>query len=242
VTAGLPSGPEAPGCPYCAVTLERAPTRDRRCPSCRQPIVVRRVDGRIVLLTAEAAPIVDWHLQREADERRWAAERARWLERAARAKAPAKQLARLSAAKLTGSVVDRSRALYLESTERAVRAARRNAEWFVIARIRRDEAATLYAEAGSPVPPPEEIVALHREGMLAELRSIAATTQFAELVGAGCCPACRSGDSTSVMIATELRTPRLPHEGCPKGICACEWWISTTAPRKPRRRRSAAPS
>lgn len=240
MTAGESTGPAAPTCPYCAIALERAPTRDRLCPSCRQPIVVRRVDGRIVLLTAEAAPIVDSQLQLEADERRWAAELALWLAHAARTKAPAEQLARLSAAKLTASVVDRSRALYLESAERAVRAARRNAEWSVVARIRRDEAATLYAEAGNPVPPPEDVVTLHREGMLAELRSIAAVTQFAELVDAGCCPACRTGHGTSVKITTELRTPRLPHEGCPKGICRCEWWISTAAPRRPRRRRSTS--
>jgi rubredoxin len=238
VTAGEPTGPAAPTCPYCAITFERALTRDRLCPSCRQPIVVRRVDGRIVLLAAEAAKIADWHLQREADERRWAAERERWLARAAGPKAPAEQIARLAAAKLTASVVDRSRALYLESAERAVRAARRNAKWSVVAQIRRDEAAILYAEAGNPVPPPEDIAALHREAMLAELRSIAATTQFAELVGAGCCPACRTGDATSMKITTELRTPRLPHEGCPKGLCACEWWVSMTAPRRPRRRRA----
>lgn len=182
------------------------------------------------------------YLQREADERRWEAGRARWLAEAVRIKAPAGQLARLSAAKLTASVVDRSRALYLESAEQAIRDSRRKAEWSVVARIRRNEAATLYAEAGNPVPPPDDVVALHRDGMLAELRSIAAVTQFAELVGAGCCPACRTGDGTTVKITTELRTPRLPHEGCPKGICGCEWWISTTAPRRPRRRRSTTSS
>jgi hypothetical protein len=234
-----PGGPLSPTCPYCAIALEHAPTRDRLCPSCRLPIVVRRVDGRIVLLTAEAVALVDEHLRREADDQRWTAERAQWLTRAVRVKAAADELARLSAATLTESVVDRSRALYFESAERAVRTARRKGEWSVVARIRRDEAAALYAEAGHPVPPPEDVIVLHREGMLAELRSIATTTEFAELVSAGCCPACRTGDDgKSVKITAELRTPRLPHEGCPKGICGCEWWIATAAPRKPRRRRT----
>jgi hypothetical protein len=200
--------------------------------------VVRRVDGLVVLLTADAAPIVDAHLQREADERKWAAERTHWLAQAARVRAPAEQIGRLSAATLSSSVVDRARALYLESAERIVRGARRRAEWSVVARVRRDEAANLNAEAGHPLPPPEDVVTLHREAMLAQLRSIAATTQFAELASAGCCAACRVGDGKSVKIATELRSPRLPHEGCPKGICGCEWWISTMAPRKAKRRRT----
>lgn len=226
-------------CPSCAIELERTPSRDRLCPSCRQRIIVRRIDGRIVLLTAEAAPIVDAHLQREADERRWTVERSLWLGKAAHVRAPARQLARLSTAELSASVVEQSLALYRDSADRAVRAARRKSDWSIVARIRRDEAAALFAAAGHPVPPPDDIVALHREGMLAELHALAETTRFAELVGAGCCPACRKGDGTSAKIATELHSPRLPHEGCPKGICACEWWISTTAPRRPRRRARA---
>ena len=198
--------------------------------------------GRIVLLTAASAPLVDEHLQREADEARWTSERAEWLARAVRVKAPAGELARLSGAGVSASVVGRSRALYLDSAERVVRAARRTTDWGVVARIRRDQAAALYAEAGHPVPPPEDVVQLHREGMLAELHSIGATTKFAELVGARCCPACRADDGTAVRISTELRNPRLPHEGCPKGICGCEWWIATAAPRKPRRRRSTPSS
>ncbi len=39
------------------------------------------------------------------------------------------------------------------------------------------------------------------------------------------------------MIAAELKTPRLPHDGCSKGLCACDWWIAQAAPKKPRRRK-----
>lgn len=242
-TAAAADQSAGPTCPSCAIGLDRTPTRDRLCPSCRQRIVVRRVDGRIVLLTAEAAPIVDAHLQRAADERRWATERTWWLARSAHVHAPANQLARLSAAPLSASVVDGCRTLYRQSADRTVRAARRKADWSIVARVRRDEAAALFAAAGQPVPPPDEVVALHREGMLAELHALAETTQFAELVGAACCPDCRRSDGQSAKIATELRTPRLPHEGCPKGICACEWYLSTTAPRRPRRRtRTSCPS
>ena len=191
-----------------------------------------------MLLTAASAPLVDEHLRREADERRWTVERADWLARAVRVHAPADEIERLSEAGLSASVVDRSRSLYLDNADRMVRAARRRTDWGVVARVRRDEAAALYAEAGHPVPPPDRVVELHREGLLAELRSIALTTQFAELVSARCCRACRVGDGTAVRISAELKTPRLPHEGCPKGICGCEWFIATAPPRKPRRRRS----
>jgi hypothetical protein len=238
--AAMADEPTGPTCPSCAIALERTPTRDRLCPSCRQRIVVRHVDGRIVLLTAEAAPIVDAHLQHEADERQWEAERTQWLTRAGHVWAPDKQLARLSAAPISAAVVEQCRKLYRDSADRAVRVARRKADWSIVARVRRDEAAALFAAAGHPVPPPDQIVALQREGMLAELHALAETTQFAELVGTRCCPACRSGDGQSARIATELRAPRLPHEGCPKGICACEWYLSTTAPRRSRRRPRAA--
>ena len=148
---------------------------------------------------------------------RWSAERTEWLGRAARVKAPADELARLAAATLTAAVVERSRALYLDGAERAVRAARRKAEWSTVARIRRDEAAALYAEAGHPVPPPEDVVVLHREGMLAELHAIAATTQFAELVSARCCPACRAGDGTSVQDHHRAADAAPAPRGLPQG-------------------------
>jgi hypothetical protein len=70
--------------------------------------------------------------------------------------------------------------------------------------------------------------------MLALLRSLGDAGTHAELVGASCCAACRSDDGRSYPIRQELRMPRLPHERCPRGLCACDWWLGGT-PARPRR-------
>jgi hypothetical protein len=81
----------------------------------------------------------------------------------------------------------------------------------------------MWRVAGSPVPSPAEFIAMYREGVAAELRGIAEISRNAELVSARCCGACRGDDRVVVRIAQELRTPRLPHAGCPKGLCRCHW-------------------
>ena len=134
-------------------------------------------------------------------------------------------------------MVEASKTLYLPSVDNAVRAARRVKHWTEVGRLRREQAAALFAEAGSPVPPPDDIVALHKEAAAAQLRSLAPTGTHAELIGAGCCKACRGDDGKAFKIVDELRAKRLPHAGCPRGLCACEWWVSVPAPPKRRRRK-----
>ena len=75
--------------------------------------------------------------------------------------------------------------------------------------------------------------------MAANLRALQAVTREVELVGAACCAACRADDERIFKIADELRTPRLPHAGCPKGLCACDWWPVMRKPVTKRRRRAA---
>jgi hypothetical protein len=226
-------------CPSCAFTLDPAPLRSRRCPSCRQRITVRRLDGRTILLVDDAVPIFDRERQRVADQLRWTAQRTRWLALAEIVRAPTARRAKLAAAPLSSSVVEDSRAFYLSSAERAVRAARTAKRWPEVARIRRQQAAELYAEAGAPVPPPRDVISAHREGTLAELRGLSSVSDTAELVSAGCCRVCRADDQKTFRIASELRTPRLPHEGCAKGLCGCHWWLALPAPRMTQRKRRA---
>ncbi len=238
-TIEAPSAELAAPCPYCGHPIDPPPERNRRCPSCRQPIVVRHVDGRSVLLVESAVPIFDRERQRTIDEATWTVERERWLALADGVHAPAARRGRLAEAELSAKVVDASRSLYLSSVEVAVREARRAKRWPEVARIRRQQAATLFSEAGSSVPPPDPIVELHRDGMLAELRALQVDYTDAELVSVGCCRTCRADDGKVFRIAAELREPRLPHADCPKGLCGCEWWLAMPAPRK--RRRSAKP-
>ena len=69
---------------------------------------------------------------------------------------------------------------------------------------------------------------------------LSAVAREAELVGAACCPACRADNGRTFRIADELRTPRLPHPDCPRGLCACDWWPAVR--KAPKKRRDAAGS
>lgn len=229
-------------CPSCGYLLQPAPARSRRCPSCRQQIHVRRIDGRSVLLADSAVPIFDRERQRSADEQRWTAERERWLGLAELVGAPANRRARLADAAPSEAAVDEARDLYMTNAERQVRSARTAKRWQRVARLRRQQAAELYRAAGAPVPPPESVIALHRDGMVAELRALASVSSVAELVSMGCCHVCRADDEKTFRIAAELRDPRLPHEGCTKGLCGCHWWLAMPAPKRvPKRRTADAP-
>jgi len=213
----------AASCPYCALVLEPPPTASRRCTGCLQRIVVKHVDGRAVYLTEAALLIFDAERRRAASAVRLGRERDRWLRLASAAGAPAERVARLAGARLTEDGVSAARSLYTSAVDRAFRAAKRDLDWEKAARIRRDNAAELYRIAGSPNPPPPEVLLLFREGVAAELRGIAEISRDAELVSAGCCEVCRSDDHRIFRIAAELRLPRLPHGGCPRGLCRCRW-------------------
>ena len=125
---------------------------------------------------------------------RLARERERWLKLAASAGAPADRHARLAAAALSEKVVEAARTLYVSTVDRAFRAANGTTNGRPHSRIRRDQAAALYRVAGSPLPPPADLVALYREGVAAELRGIAEISRDAELVSATCCDICRADD------------------------------------------------
>jgi len=199
------------------------------------------VNGRRVLLTEEALNVFEAQRNRESREHTWAGERARWLALARGVSAPDNRVARLGAAPPSDAAVAASKDLYLAAAERAVRTARRDKRWDQVARIRRAQAAALYLASGSAVPPSDDVVALHREWSVAALRSIVRFGKNAELVAEGCCAICRQDDGRAFRIAAELRTPRLPHAGCPKGLCPCDWFPvpDTKGPRKRIRRRAS---
>jgi hypothetical protein len=210
-------------CPYCALALEPPPTASRRCTRCRQRIVVKRVQGRVVYLTEAAVEVFDSERLRSANFGRWSKERAQWLKLATSVGADAGRIARLGDAPLSEKVVESSRTLYLSTTERSYREAKRDDRWEDASRMKRDQAAALYRLAGSPVPPPADVVAMHREAAAAELRGIGKMARDAELVGSTCCSICTADDGRTYKIVSELRTPRLPHDSCPKGLCHCRW-------------------
>ena len=229
-------------CPYCGALLDPAPERGRLCPRCRRPIVVRRVDGRRVLLTKEAVGVFEAERDRESRESTWTSERDRWLGLAKGVSAPVNRVARLGAVPPSEAAVMAAKELYLAAVERAVRTARRDKRWDEVARIRRTQAAALYRASGSAIPPPDEIVALHRAWSAAALRSLVGFGAQVELVATGCCAICGRDNGRAFRIAAELRAQRLPHAGCPKGLCPCDWWPLPDAKAPGRRvRRRVSP-
>ena len=219
------AGP-APYCPYCALLLEPPPESSRRCPRCRERIVVKRVDGRAIYLTEASVAIFEAERRRVANSGRWTKERSRWLKAAASVDASPEKIARLERSPLSDEVVASARSLYFTTVDRSFRAAKRERRWEDASRIMRDHAMVLFKLAGSPIPPPEESLDAHRLGAAAALRGLGEMSRVAELVSGKCCDICRADDGTLFKVAVELRQPRLPHAGCPKGLCRCDWFLA----------------
>ena len=227
-------------CPSCAVMLDPPPARSRRCPYCREMVVVRRVEGRAVYFTEQAVAVFEAQRQRELDEARWSAAREQWLLLARNVGASPDRRTRLAAMPISEDVVAASRRLYTTSAARRITDARREKRWGDVGQLARDEAMALYRDAGSPVPVPEEILARYREGMTATLRSLVPIAKDVELVSAECCPACRADEGQTFKTTDEVKGSRLPHEGCPKGLCGCDWWPAVVDRKRRRKRRTAA--
>ena len=210
-------------CPYCALSLDPPPTSSRRCVRCRQRIIVKRVQGRVVYLTEAAVDVFESERRRSVNFGRWSKERAQWLKLATSVHADARRIERLGEAPLSDKVVASARTLYLSTAERGFRDAKRDDRWEDASRLKRDQAAALYRLGGSPIPPPDDVLAMHREALAAELRGIGRMAKEARLVGSTCCETCRADDGRTFRIAAELRSARLPHDRCPKGLCRCRW-------------------
>ncbi len=213
-------------CPYCATPLDPPPDATRRCLRCHQKIVVRKVGPRTVYLVEAALPVFEAERRRAAEGERWRNERERWLDLARKAGAPADRVTRAGREPLSEAAAAAARTLYLSTVDSAFRAAKGERRWEDAARIRIDQALLLHRIAGTPATPPDEALRYHREGLAAMLNGIGEVARDAELRSAGCCQRCQAEHGSSVRVAQELRTPRLPHPGCPKGLCRCRWTMS----------------
>ena len=227
IAVALPPVQTAPAhaafCPYCALALEPPPTASRRCTRCKQRIVVKRVQGRVVYLTEAAVEVFESERIRSANFGRWSKERAQWLKLATSVRADPSRIERLAAAPLSVQVVASAKTLYTSTAERQYRDAKREDRWEDASRLKRDQAGAMHRLAGSPAAPTADVLAMHREAVATELRGIGKMAKEASLVGSDCCDPCRADDGRTFKIAAELRTPRLPHDGCPKGLCHCRW-------------------
>lgn len=211
-------------CPYCALELDPVPTADARCERCRRWIVVREIDGRIVHLTEAAVTVFEAERARAANIERWTAERHRWLEYARLNGAPLSRIERMERTPAESpDAVEKARALFDATVDRAVEEALRHDRWEVAALLRRDQAQAIRRMDGEGAPPTDEMLRRCRQAAELELRGIASMARTAVVVGARCCEACRADDGAVLRIAGELRGTRLPHVDCPKGLCGCRW-------------------
>ena len=200
-------------------------------------MIVRRVDGVTVYLTESAAAVLEAERHREADVKLWTAARRHWIGLALSVRAPVDLCRKIAAMPISDRAVEAARAVYRTACDQAVRDAREAGQWVRVSRIRQTEADELYDDAGSPLPPPADIVAVYREAKAAVLHSLAAHSTVAELAAGTCCRACRADEGGLFRIAAELRKPRLPHDGCPRGLCGCDWFVAVPETKPARRRR-----
>jgi len=228
--------PDPVPCPYCSVLID-PPPRTRRCPSCHQQVIVRHVDGATVYLTASAAAVLEAERRREADVRLWTDARRHWITLAVSVHAPVDLCKKIAAMPISERAVEAARAVYRTASDQAVRDARETGHWVRVARIREIEADELYRDAGSPKPPPPDILAIYRESKTAVLHSLAVHGTVAELAAGTCCAACRAEEGVLVKIAAEVHKSRLPHAGCPRGLCGCDWSVAVPEAKSPRRRK-----
>jgi hypothetical protein len=219
-----PRSEARPCCPYCAVLLEQLPETDDRCPRCRQRMIVLSVGARVAILAEAALPFFEAERQ---NEERWTSDRQRWLELARESGTGSDDRPELVGELISEGDVAAARAWYMSSADRAFRVAERDRQWDEAARIRYAQAGVLSTIAGSSGPPSDEVVRLHRDGLAADLQALGEVARNAEVRGESCCETCRADDHRVVQLAEELRSPTLPHEGCPDGLCRCRWFLTT---------------
>ena len=213
-------------CPYCASLLQPPPDATRRCPRCRQRIVVRQVGTRTVYLAEAALPVFEAERRRAMNAERWGRERDRWLDLARESGAAADRVPhRPGSPSRRPTWPPRVPSTCRPST------ARSGSPGANVDGRRQPRSATTRRSScsGSPARRPHRRTRSSSSTARAWRRSCTAIGEVAkdaELRGASCCESCRVDEGRVVRIAEELRSPRLPHRGCPKGLCRCRWFIS----------------
>jgi hypothetical protein len=214
------------------VLLDPRPTASRRCSQCRERIVVKRLEGGVLYLTGPAAAALEAGQRHIKETARLARIRDRWLAQASAVGASPAAIDRIGRVTASEEGVQAARALYLGAASRAFVAANRERRFAEAASIRRAHVQALVREQGAAAPVTDEVIALYRDAMSAELKSQREFGRDAELVAAPCCDACAVDNGLVVRITEEVKSARLPHAGCPKGVCQCRWLPARVAGRR----------
>ena len=200
-------------CPYCGLRIDPAPARSRRCPHCKERIVVRtrRSDGAKLLLTEAAAAEFD-------QDRRLEAERNEAIRRSANIGVTREHFAKAERdlARKFGFAQPRD-VFWMLANEAAVRAMKRG-EWHALSMIYWEQARQLYEE-GKPH------LDLARQASKASLQVFVqgGYVRNVEIV-CNCCAQCQRDAGRKMALADAVRELPIPHETCDNdGWCICLW-------------------
>jgi hypothetical protein len=232
--------PVIAACPSCALLLDPPPAVSRRCVRCRGRIVVKRFPTGVLYLTESAAAAFEVDRRRIVEAARYARARERWLMLAAGVGVDPAVVERLASSPASAPSVAAARSLYVTAANRAFAAARRARRWADAAAIRRTQAAAVHRADDAPGELSAGALKLHRDAVQAELRGLREGARDATVTGPTCCDSCAADATLVARISDELKVPRLPHAGCPRGLCRCRW--IAVRPVRPARKSSHGPS
>lgn len=210
----------AAACPYCGVILDPPPQRNRKCPACKENIIVRtrRADGAKLFLTAADGRAFDEQRKKEA-ARNSALRHARNIGIVDHAFQQKEQA-------LAKKWDSDPRDVFWALANEAVISAMKAGDWHRLSMIYWEQALFM-CEQGQPH------LDLQREASKSQLREIAATYadlatgghsfNKVEILGNACCDVCRKNHGRRFSIRDALEMLPIPNEACEEDWCNCIW-------------------
>jgi hypothetical protein len=192
-------------CPYCRGRLDPLPKANMKCPACGQPIYVRSGPDGLTYLLQETDLRVLEEAWRESRERQ---------EYATKTSELGVDFDKLEAEIRSRDPGYSARDVWRHASNRYLLAALGRGDWFEVQQ-------TYFARALDSADHDEPWAEVAREGFKAMLRR----PQYSEVVEilACACGACARDNGLKFKVREELAAPRLPHEACEEGWCACDY-------------------
>ena len=200
-------------CPSCGTILETPPTRSRKCPACKERIVVRtRRSDRVKLILTEAEG-------KKFDEQRdREAARNDAIRRSESVGATVEDFSRTEKELTEKWGFAPPRDVFWAVAVKAALAAMEKRDWHQLSMVYWTQALLLHEE-GKPH------MQLAREASKASLQRYAEDgyTRSVQVI-AGCCQLCDRDEGRRFTIPEALEELPIPHDGCERdGWCACMW-------------------
>jgi len=217
------AGPVPSACPHCGVVFDPPPKASRRCPECREKLVIRTDPITRVKLVLSPDGAEDFDRQKEAS-----ATKRRIMKRISSLRLSGEDYEAAAAdlreqfnvaEPLPGDVFWR-----LASNLHMVQ--ERSGEWSDAARTFSEMAKYLRDEGRDPTICLEQkfinVLRDHAEATAPGSASIA--IPFVDIAAHSGCEVCGADDGRRLSIADAQEQMPLPHDNCPEGYCGCVYW------------------